>query len=58
MLICHSTLKVRLRTHLFGEAAVHDKHEHPLQAAQYSEDVGHCQRVAVKLKTTEDPHDA
>lgn len=37
---------------------MHDEHQHPLQAVEDSEDVGHDQRSFIKLKTAKDPHGA
>lgn len=37
---------------------MHDEHQHPLQAVEDCEDVGHGQRFFVKLKAAEDPHGA
>lgn len=35
-----------------------DEHQHPLQAAQYSEDICHGQCALIKLKAAKHPHDA
>lgn len=37
---------------------MHDEHQHPLQAVEDCEEVGHDQSSFIKLKTAEDPHGA